>query len=173
MSWELEQWKKISGANDYYEVSNLGRVRTRNNRIRKQFFGTWGYLQVSLYDKDKIKTFKIHRIVALAFVDNPDKKTQVNHKDNNKTNNNANNLEWVTPKENSHMAARDRLYKTGEGRKNSVLTEDTVSRIRYVHKKGCKILWISTLLGVSYGTIRSIIQGISWKYSKKEHMPKG
>jgi predicted RNA-binding protein with PIN domain len=97
---ECEVWKQIE---DYekYEVSNLGKVRNcKTNRVLKAY-NRGGYYCVGLSKQSKISTYDIHRLVAIAFILNPENKPQVNHKDKNSLNNNVNNLEWVTNKENS------------------------------------------------------------------------
>ena len=101
-----EIWKYIDGYEGLYKVSNLGRVKSLNyrrsgkERMLKPGNTGDGYLFVILYKNGKIKYFTIHRLVANAFLENPDHKSDVNHKDENKTNNRVDNLEWVTRKEN-------------------------------------------------------------------------
>ena len=90
-----------------YEISNTGKVR-RNGRERKVFNKPDGYPAINLYNHCKHKTIAIHRLVAMAFVPNPDNKLDVNHIDGNKTNNNVDNLEWCTRSENIKHA-----YRTG------------------------------------------------------------
>ena len=97
-----EIWKDIEGYAGY-QVSNLGNVKNcQTNILKKQFSDTYGYLVVNLPKKQ----FKVHRLVAQAFVFNPENKPQVNHIDGNKKNNHANNLEWVTNLENHHHARK-------------------------------------------------------------------
>ena len=104
-----EQWLDIIGY-EGYQVSNLGRVKslgnykTRKEKILKQCIDKDGYLQVQLCKNGKIKTFKVHRLVAQAFIPNPDNLPQVNHKDENKENNIVSNLEWCTQQYNSEYS---------------------------------------------------------------------
>ena len=105
----MEEWKSIEGYLGY-EVSNLGNVRscldkkhnvTNNWKILSPRIDRNGYLFVNLYDKNhNMKSIKIHRLVALSFIPNPNKYLQVNHIDEYKLNNNVNNLEWCTAKYN-------------------------------------------------------------------------
>lgn len=98
-----EIWKPIEGYEGLYEVSNLGNVRSLGNgktwkepRIRKTNICNNGYHSVSLYKNGKEKRFLVHRLVAESFILNPDNLPQVNHKDEDKTNNCADNLEWCS-----------------------------------------------------------------------------
>lgn len=92
---KIEYWKPIPGYEEY-EVSNLGRVRSLKfgkMKILKQYEVN-GYLRVSLYKDRKQKWFFVHRLVAMAFIPNTDKLPMINHKDECKTNNIPENLEW-------------------------------------------------------------------------------
>ena len=150
-----EIWRSIK---DYpgYEVSNLGRVRSFNfNRVRIKTLITHkptGYIAVYLYKHNKIKNAKVHRLVAQAFIPNPENKPQVNHIDGDKTNNKADNLEWCTPSENQRHAnrtgLRDYKYckkavsqysKTGEfvASYNSTLEAEKVTGVYHSHISRC------------------------------------
>ena len=109
-----EIWKNIEGFGGLYQVSNLGRVKSSyTNRVLKGYKDTCGYLLVGLYKNNIRSSKKIHRLVAQAFIPNPDNKSQVNHIDEDKTNNNLSNLEWVTAKENlNHGTRTERMSKT-------------------------------------------------------------
>ncbi|MGL5766720.1 MAG: HNH endonuclease [Sarcina sp.] len=90
--------------------NKLGRL-SDEHKILKQYKKTGGYLNVALVDKNnKVKYIRVHRIVANAFIENKDNKQYVNHIDENRTNNNVNNLEWVTPKENNHHSLLKKVY---------------------------------------------------------------
>lgn len=107
---EKEIWKEIDGFPDY-EVSNLGRVcsfKKKYPRIMKPGKSSSGYLQVILYTGGKGVRKTIHRLVAEAFVPNPENKPEVNHIDEDKKNNVAENLEWVTRRENNNHGTRNR-----------------------------------------------------------------
>ena len=107
----MEIWKDIEGYEGYYQVSNLGNVKNvRNNNILKGDLNSTGYRRVTLNLPNK-KRFFIHKLVALYFCDGYEEGLVVNHKDGNKTNNSADNLEWVTRSENDLHAFRNNLRK--------------------------------------------------------------
>lgn len=104
-----EIWKPIGY--EGYEVSNLGRVKSYkynkiNGKIMKPYKSTKGYLQIDLQldgrKRENRVHLAIHRLVAMAFIPNPDNLPQVNHKDEDKTNNCVDNLEWCTNDYNAH-----------------------------------------------------------------------
>lgn len=96
-----EKWKDIKGYEGLYQISNIGRVRSINyhrkigmKRIIKPWKAGDGYLQIHLYKNGKREKRYIHRLVAEAFLSNPNSESEVNHKDENKTNNCVENIEW-------------------------------------------------------------------------------
>ena len=117
-----EIWKEIKGYEGLYQVSNLGRVKSLkryvnhssnskrivNEKLLKPVVDNTKYYVVSLWKKNKHLRPHIHRLVAEAFIPNPQNKPHINHIDGNKLNNCINNLEWCTPRENVVHA-----YKTG------------------------------------------------------------
>lgn len=118
-----EEWRAVVGYEGYYEVSNMGNVRSLPRQTGKYGFnGCWlrpsinegGYRQVTLSVDGISKTITVHRLVAMAFVPNPDGKPQVNHIDENKLNNNAENLEWVTLHENVLHSAKGEGSRKGK-----------------------------------------------------------
>ena len=96
----MEIWKDINGYEGKYQVSNLGNVKSLNykggqkERLLKQHNHADGYLRVGLCKNGKQRLYLTHRLVAIAFIGNYANYSEVNHKDENKQNNNANNLEW-------------------------------------------------------------------------------
>lgn len=96
-----EIWKDIKGFEGLYQVSNYGRIWScRRGNYKIPDYNNCGYMRVQLSVKKKRYRFFLHRLVAETFLPNPDNKTQVNHKDCDKTNNYVGNLEWTTPSEN-------------------------------------------------------------------------
>ncbi|MCI6614441.1 MAG: NUMOD4 domain-containing protein [Mollicutes bacterium] len=111
-----EIWKDVIGYENLYKVSNWGRVKSfrfGKERILKTFKNKDGYLQVGLWKNNKRKIFLVHRLVAQAFLDNPNNLPEVNHKDENKLNNVVSNLEWCDRTYNvNYGTAIERMIKT-------------------------------------------------------------
>lgn len=111
---ENEIWKDVVGYEGIYKVSNFGKVLSisyRNkeySKIRLNQIDNYGYSVIDLFLCKKRRNVKVHRLVAIAFIPNPENKPQVNHKDGNKLNNHVFNLEWCTDSENNIHA-----YKIG------------------------------------------------------------
>ena len=115
-----EIWKDISGYEGLYQVSNLGRVKSLNylghhkevikkpSLPKKTIMKPSQYYKVILYKNGKAKNFFVHRLVAEAFIPNPDNLPQVNHIDHNPFNNRADNLEWCTAKYNCNHKRNNR-----------------------------------------------------------------
>lgn len=94
-------WADIPGYETIYEISDVGVVRNKKTqRIIKAKDNGWGYLLTRLNKDGVRKGIAVHRLVAMTFISNPNKKPEVNHKDGNKLNNSVSNLEWVTRSEN-------------------------------------------------------------------------
>lgn len=108
----MEEWKTIS-VNSNYFISNYGRVKNAKGQIIKPFINHKGYLKISLYNKQlhKSEKFRINRLVAIAFIPNPENLPVVNHIDEDKQNNFVNNLEWCSVKYNNIYSINRRKQK--------------------------------------------------------------
>ena len=111
-----EIWKDIEGYEGRYKVSNKGRVY--DNKLDK-FIGyeSLGYMCVALCKDKKQKKCRVHRLVAQAFIPNPDNLPVINHKDENKTNNCVENLEWCTVKYNTNYGTSIQRQKETKKRR--------------------------------------------------------
>ena len=117
----MEHWKEIDGFEGLYEISDQGRVKILKygkEKILKPGKKHCGYLHVGLYKDGQNKMLLVHRLVAGAFIPNPNNLDTVNHKDEDKTNNFASNLEWMSIADNKRYSANKSVQmfdkKTGE-----------------------------------------------------------
>lgn len=155
----MEEWKDIAGYEGLYQVSNLGRVRSlprkdpRGHQLKGKYLkpgtGTNGYLFVVLSKNGIVSTNDIHRLVAQAFIDNPNNLPFVNHKDEVKTNNQVENLEWCTPKYNVNYGGC--CQRISESRKGQRLSAETIEKIRRKNMK--RVLCVET--GKVFDSIKS------------------
>jgi len=187
-SFVMEIWKDIRGWEGFYQVSNLGNVKSFERiimlynyrakrkvpvlcrgRILKPGLNTQGYHFVVLQNLGNKKTYRVSRLVALHFIPNPQDKPQINHKDGEKLNNRSDNLEWVTPSENLQHAYDTglRSHLVGEKAPNNKITEENVLRI-----KGLKGIKKQTDIAKEYGISRQHISRIwnnrTWKHLANE-----
>ena len=131
---EKEIWADIVGYEGLYMVSSLGNIKSlKKGLIRKQSDNGNGYKCISLYKNNKSKTFYVHRLVAQAFIPNPNNLPQVNHKDENPSNNCVNNLEWCDSKYNSNYGNHNK--KLSEAHTGKVLTEEHKENISKASKE--------------------------------------
>ena len=167
----LEIWRDIKNYEGIYEVSNLGRIKSisrngtiKENRILKPN-KVMGYSQVGLQKYVTRKYKKIHRLVAEAFIPNPENKKEVNHKDGNKTNNCVDNLEWVTTSENQLHS----YYKL----KNNIKSVIQLSLNNEIIKEWESIAKVEQELKISNADIckcckgkRKTAGGYKWRYKE-------
>lgn len=160
----------VPGLEDLFLVSEEGRVwSVRSHRELTQRVGSSGYLEVSTTVKPRVsKTYRVHRLVALAFLPNPDDLPLIHHVDNDKTNCHASNLVWSTWKQNAILAgqAGSMTRATGEDHPDAKLTEPTVRFLRRTYTPGCPFYGARALARayeVSHSTILAAVSGRSWR----------
>lgn len=165
-----EFWKPVVGYEGYYEVSNLGKVRSLifgKHKILKQYPDKDNYLTIRLVKDKKQKYYSVHRLVAQAFIPNTNNYPVVNHKNEIKVDNRVENLEWCTVKYNNNYGTR---YKTSNKKTPIVqLSKDGV-----IIKKWDKIINASITLGINQGSIVRCCKGklkstggYIWRYHYK------
>lgn len=134
----MEIWKDVEGYEDYYQVSNFGRVRSKDRlrsngdrgyckvkgKILKNAKNELGYHILGLSVNGNRKMVKVHRLVAKAFISNPERKPFVNHMDGNPQNNHVSNLEWCTQKENMQHAYDSGLMKSNFTKNKEKILEE-------------------------------------------------
>jgi hypothetical protein len=169
----MENWKPVVGYEGIYEVSDQGRVKRikpeYNTYVGKILSGGIeknGYRVVLLYDNGKRKMFKVHRLVAIAFVPNPENKPQINHKNAIKLDNRAENLEWSTCQENITHAVNKGLWNAAKGEQHgqAKLKDIQIPTIRSLLKIGYTCNDISVQFKVSRITIEDIKAKRTWKW---------
>lgn len=124
----MSNWYPVPGYEELYEVNSTGEVRSicgryGENRILKQCVGSQGYMIVTLCRKGHQKTVSVHRLIATVFIPNPENLPCVNHKDQDRTNNSAQNLEWCSYQYNNTYG--DRVAKSALKRGKPVICIET------------------------------------------------
>ena len=165
-----ERWKTIyiDCRETNYEVSNKGRIRNNKKEIIKLSVNRDGYQKFNLCTGYKTYTKTVHRLVALAFIPNPDDKPFVNHIDGNKLNCVDINLEWVTPKENTQHAIQTGLAgRVGTSNPRNIYTEDQVHEVCKLLEAGKSAKDITKILSVSINLVSNIRDGKNWTFISK------
>lgn len=160
----MEHWKDVAGYEGLYQVSDLGRVKSlRSGKIMSLSFSRkTGYKSVILYRDGMGRTYGVHRLVAIAFCPNPDGLNEVNHKDECKVNNRAENLEWCTHQYNVNYGTM-RLTNERRAAKQSkpcIQLKDGVEIARY-----CSTAEAARQTGFALYSIQSCLKG----YQKQTH----
>lgn len=182
-----EEWRDIQGYEGFYQISSFGHVRHlvawRGNHFKSDYIShiskttpyidSCGYLRVALSAHGVTKHYRVHRLVAQAFIPNPNNLPQINHKDENKQNNHISNLEWCTQTYNNQYGTRgSRIGATnsrGKGAKRAVLQYDMLGN--FIRRWKSMQEASDTLLTVSVPKICACCRGIRkstggfvWKY---------
>lgn len=167
----MEVWKDIPGYEGKYQVSTQGNIySSRYNRYRKLRQDRHGYVFVALNKEGGQHFFLVHRLVAGAFIPNPDGKTEVNHIDGDKKNNRIENLEWVTHDENVQhsfeIGLRNKKEIKEPKQSSSKLTKELAQQIRCEYKRNVRGRGYKALAKkyhVSTPSIKDVVHNITWK----------
>lgn len=175
---EIEEWRDVPGYEGLYKISNKGMLIRFEHWSTKgryypeshpyKFKNYKGYIQTYLYKDGKRKTTTIHRLIAQAFIPNPENKDQINHKNGIKDDNRIENIEWCNQSENMRHAFDTGLKEGMPGEKNgrATLSQEAVDLIKSRYNSGEKITDISRELNINLGKLRTILYGFSWKETK-------
>lgn len=158
------EWRRIE--NTPYEVSDEGQVRKGRKLLKGGTAGSAGrkYKVVCVLDGTRKKYVYVHRLVAAAFLGPCPEEHEVNHKDHDRNNNSASNLEYVTSSQNK-LAAVKNGYR-GTRRYNAVLNEDKVLTIRKLYADGWLVSEIAKAIGVSLSCAYHVAHNETWKHIK-------
>ena len=188
---QIEVWKDVDGFEGVYQISNLGRLKSFRDKTDGKILSNKNkkgdYFSVILRKGDKVKSTRIHRLVAEAFIPNPDNLHQVHHKDGNKQNNCVDNLEWVSEREH-HFITRKQNPNVIRGLVNynrfirpkkiqqyslngELLAEYNNGKEAYLKTGVCARNIIQVASKTPYnqkGNVRKQAGGYIWKYKEKE-----
>ena len=170
-----EIWKTINGFNGFYQVSNLGTVRSIDRKIYNKGCRAWqnargcvlkpnydkgGYTYVGLHDNEsgKTKSFKIHRLVAFAFIEGFEDGLEVNHKNGIRDDNRVVNLEWITRSGNILDKYKRGYRPVGEKNNSAKLKNEYIPIITSLYDSGVSQNKLAKAFNVSQGTISHVIQ---------------
>lgn len=180
--FDIEEWRDSPIFPDRYEVSNHGNVRSKPYlKVGKNNSGSFafttkgrpmkigssvdGYAQVDLSKDGERVGCKVHRLVAEAFINNPENKPTVNHKDSDRKNNRVENLEWATYTEQSrHAFDYGKKTTLGESHPRAILNDSLVRQIKLLQAEKCRCVDIAEDLNLNYHTVWKVMSGDNWKH---------
>lgn len=161
---DIEEWKEVDGCENY-EVSSFGKVRNKNSgRILKQSC-KGGYMIIGMQNGNSKKTTSVHRLVASAFIKNPENKPHVNHKDKNRSNNNVQNLEWCTALENNIHKSSSLEQRTNQNLKVWRVDKETNEKLELYNSICDASIWcvknnFSSSAHNARGNISNVIRSV-------------
>lgn len=176
----MEEWRFFDLGEGVYQASNMGRIRSVDRQVsskkgslrncKGKILKQWrnnnnGYMVVYLSFHGKTRIRDVHRLIALSFCSGFEKGKQVNHKNGIKTDNRAENLEWITPSENIiHAKDTGLQHDRGEESVNSKLKTEDVLRIREMKKSGVYYKDIASIFGVHKDYVTLIVNKKRWAH---------
>lgn len=156
----MELWRDIPEYEGLYQVSSLGRIYSFiSNKILSPSGTGDGYLKIKLVKNKVTKSYKVHRLVAISFIPNPNNLPQVNHINRKRDDNRVENLEWINNKDNTKYSY-DKLYSNRYKNPRVALSEDEIKYILKNYKKGSKLFGANALarkFKVSQPTVTKIV----------------
>lgn len=149
------KWKDIVGYENEYQINQFGEIRTLKDSpklkkydvLKPQISKRNGYVYQMLYKNGKEKLLRVHRLVAMAFLPNPNNLPQVNHKDGNKQNNSVYNLEWCEQSDNMKHAYKNGLQIPSENQRKAIINTNKLKQKKVCQIKDGEI--INTFSGIS------------------------
>ncbi len=168
-----EEWKPVVGYEGLYEVSNYGRVRRLKWQLVKPKKEHCGHMRINLYRRGEKKPVLVHRLVAEAFIPNPNNYPVINHKDERPANNRVENLEWCTHKHNANWGTRNKRISENSANKSAVISIDkkTGEKKHYPSiSAACKALGVSCSSSISEAAsgMRKSAYGKRWIYAEDD-----
>lgn len=178
---DMEKWKDIPNYEGFYQASNQGNVRSldrivkqskrtkgkqlKRGRVLRPAISRLGYVICALSRDNKLRSFPVHRLVAFCWLDNPNNWNEVNHKDGNKQNNNAENLEWSTRALNLRHAIDTGLmkYNYGDKHHHSKMTNEQVRALRISYDCSKPLKYYAKKYGMAISSISKIIKNETYK----------
>ena len=159
----MEVWKTIQNYGGLYQVSNTGKVRDLKNHIKPVYKNNKGYECLSLYYNGKTYHPTVHRLVAKAFIPNPNNYDQINHKDCNKENNSVENLEWCNQRYNYDEGMKTFQYSKNEEHYFAKLKNSDIPIIYELYKLGFTRATVAKIFNVRPSSLEAIEKGISYR----------
>lgn len=170
----MAEWRDILGYEGLYQVSDDGRVRSIERQgnakpgIRRVSADAYGYMNCNLFKDKRYKRVKIHRLVAEAFIPNPENKPQVNHINGNKADNRVQNLEWVTDRENKKHAHNNGYYdKCAKRLCRLTIVTNLETGERYVCESRTEA---GKIAGIGYSYVSDLVRKRHGKNTAKGYM---
>lgn len=183
--YKKEQWRPIKDFQRLYKVSNHGNIFSlRTNKYRKLQKDKDGYLKVTLYNGNNSRKYMVHRLVATAFIPNPQNKSQIDHIDTIKTNNNVQNLRWATRLQNRHNPISMQRYskldhRTCLGKRGIKHCSSKPILCVQLQQTFWGCMQAERLLGVDHRHIQDVLHnrnrrktagGFHWEYKKPPYL---
>jgi hypothetical protein len=170
MDGNTEEWREIEGYNGSYQVSNTGLIRSfkvsKLGRLLKHSIDGDGYIYVHLSNsRYETRTMRVHRLVAIAFIKNPNELTDVNHKNGIKTDNHADNLEWCSHQQNLiHYFAVLKNWDANNNKSNKLSKDEVLSIFKLANDDPSQINTIAKMFDVSSSLVYKIKNGKKWSW---------